>query len=226
VPELASSFEDAWARFQTGSIETGDATADWTHGRAQLLIFLIRVEERDVRRYAAGIVERIAGIAGVEPVPEDLWHVTVKAAGFQVIKRSRDDDILREEVPRLGRQAGELLANQQAYEARIGLPNVFPDAVVLEVHDGGHTRELNAALAMHESLTTYPFDGDRFLPHVTIAHLSSSEGLAEIRSALAELRDGGHGPSFTVGRIDFVKAWLVEGADPEFETIRGYRLAP
>jgi 2'-5' RNA ligase len=225
VPELASSFEDAWSHFQTAdSVRLAEEGHLLSLGRAQMLGFLIRIEDRAVRRHAEAIVERVSGVPGVEPLPDEHWHVTVKLAGFQVIKRVNDDDILREEVSALGRQCGSIIAKQSAYEARIGLPNAFADAVFLEVHDGGATAALNAALSAHELVATYPHEGDHFLPHMSIARFNSTDGLAELKSTLAELREVDGGPSFTVSRVDFVKAWLTDD-EPDIETLAGYRLA-
>lgn len=225
MAEFAPSFEDAWSRFQAlASVQLADEDDDVSRGRAQMLGFLIRVEDRAVRRHAAAVIERIASIPGIEPLPEEHWHVTVKLAGFQVIKRTNDDDILREEVGRLSREAGDIIRRHGAFEAQIGKPNGFPDAVVLEVEDAGRTRELNEALAAHDLIAGYPFDGDHYLPHMTIARFSSSEGLSELKSALTELRAQGPGPTLAVGRVDFVKAWLT-GGEPDIGTLAGYRLA-
>ncbi len=190
-----------------------------------MLVFLIRMEDPSVREYAANVLERLSNIPGIEPYPEEYWHITVKAAGFQVIKRVREDDVLRKDVGSLGKEAAEVLSGQTAYEARIGLPNGFPEVVFLEVRDDGRTRDLNRALASGvEDLISYPIDGDAFLPHLSIARFTSNEGLAQLKGTLAELRGEAPGPPFQIRRVDFVKAWLSEET-PEFETLASLRLA-
>ena len=190
-----------------------------------MLVFLIRMEDPSVREYAANVLERLSNIHGVEPYPEEYWHITVKAAGFQVIKRVREDDVLRKDVGRLGKEAAQVLSGQTAYESSIGLPNGFPEVVFLEVRDDGRTRALNKALASGvEDLISYPIDGDAFLPHMSIARFTSNEGLAQLKSTMAELRSEAAGPAFQIRRVDFVKAWLSEET-PEFETLASLRLA-
>ena len=224
--EPSSSFEDAWERFQAlKSLPPEDEGWVPAAGRAQMLAFLIRVEDRAARKHAAAIAERIADIQGVQITPEEHWHITVKAAGFQVIKRAREDDVLREDVGRLGREAGAVIARHVAYEAQIGLPNAFAGGIYLEIDDAGATANINSALADQELIATYPIDGANFLPHMTIAGLTSSDALPSIKAALADLRTQGTGPSFTVTRIDFVKAWFVEDGEPEVETLASLRLA-
>ena len=226
MPEFSTSFEDAWDRFQAlDTLRLAQDGGTLSQGRAQMLVFLIRIEDPAVRDYAAGIVERLADIPGIEPYPAEYWHITVKAAGFQVIKRTREDDVLREEVGRLGKDAAGVVSALPAYDAQIGLPNGFPDVVCLEIRDHGETRGLNRALASEiEMLPTYPVDGDTFLPHMSIARFTSSEGLDQLKAALAELRSEEPGPAFQIRRVDFIKAWLSEDI-PEFETLAGIQLA-
>ena len=223
---FAATFEDAWARFQTlDSLRFVEDTVEGglARGRAQLLAFVARVEDRDTRAYLGRIAAALDGIPGVEPYPDWYWHVTVKVAGFQVIKRSMEDDVLRQDVPRVAGRARALLAQQPAFDARLGPPGGFEEVVFVEVHDGGGVRALNTTLAEGiPEAARYPVDGEAFLPHVSIARFTSSDGLAQLKERLAGLRDE-RGPSFPVRRIEFVKAWLSEDV-PEFDALATYRL--
>ena len=226
--DLSTSFEDAWERFQAlDSLRLASDTmeSEWSRGRAQMLVFLIRIEDPAVREHALGILDRLANIPGVEPYPQAYWHITVKAAGFQVIKRTREDDVLRQDVGRLGREAGSLIAERPAYDAQIGLPSGFPEVIMLEIRDDGVTRELNTKLAEDlAQVTSYPIDGTSFLPHMSIARFASNEGLDQLKATLAELRSEAPGPAFPIRRVEFVKAWLSEQT-PDFETLASYQLA-
>ncbi len=228
MAELSTSFEGAWEQFRAlDALRLAEDAGEWYphHGRAQMLVFIIRMEDPAVRTYAASIVERLDAIPGVEPYPEDYWHITVKAAGYQVIKATRDDDVLREEVGRLGKDAALVLSQQPVYDATIALPNAFSEVVYLEVRDDGNTCGLNKALTEGiDKLLGYPVDGDAFLPHMSIARFTSQEGLAELKAALTELRNEAPGPAFQVRRVDFVKAWLSDET-PEFETLASIPLA-
>jgi 2'-5' RNA ligase len=222
------AFASAWSSFQ--AIDSLRAMGDtlvweWSKGRAQFLAFLVRIEDTEACEYIERVQTRLDGIPGVELYPEDYWHMTVKPAGFQVIKRTLDDDILRQDVPKIARAAQGLLAGQKAFEAKLGLANGFPEVVIVEVHDGGRVRELNTLLTERlQNVPRYPFDGETWLPHVSIARFASNDGLDELKSRLAELRSGEQGPSFPVRRIEFVKAWLSEET-AEFETLATYALS-
>ncbi len=228
MAELASSFDDAWAQFQRReSLRLAGDTleSEWSRGRAQYLTFLVRMDEPAVRDHLAAVIERIAGIPGIEPYPEDYWHVTVKGAGFQVVKRTRDDEILRGDVSRMAGKARALLTKQAPYRATLGLANGFGDVVFVEVGDGGGTAALNGLLLEGlDELTGAPIDAAGFLPHISVARFRSNEGLAQLKETLASLRKEPPGPQFTVQRVELVRAWLSEDA-PDFETLASYALA-
>ena len=148
--EIASSFERAWQSFQQlDSLRlVGDTLEwEWTRGRAQYLTFLVRIEDPAAQEHLARLIDQLAGIPGVEPYPDWYWHITVKGAGFQVIKRTHDDDVLRQNVPRIAAKARDILAREGAFEAQLGLPNAFAEVVFVELKDGGRLTELDARLA-------------------------------------------------------------------------------
>ena len=228
MAEFASSFDDAWARFQRRDALrlAGDTLEwEWTRGRAQYLTFLVRMDDPAVRTHLASLIERIAGIAGIEPYPEPYWHVTVKEVGFQVIKRSRDDEILRGDVARLAGKARAILTGQPPYRASLGLANGFAGVVFVELIDGGDTDRLHRLLRDELSeLPSAAVDASAFLPHVSIARFTSNEGLDELKAVLGTLRQEPPGPSFTTSRVELIKAWLSEEM-PEFETLATYTLS-
>lgn len=228
MTDHSPEFAAAWERFQQlNALHTfGDTLeAEWTRGRAIYLAFLIKLEDAAAREYVSRVQQRIEGIAGVELYPDYYWHMTVKGAGFQVIRKTMPDDILRQDVPRIANAARKLFEREPAFEAQIGPANCFPEVVFLEVRDGGGIRELNTRIceALPE-LPRGPFDGELFLPHVSIARFTSNDGLPQLKEALASLR-GESGPAIQVRRIEFVKVWLSE-AMPEFDTLATYALAP
>ena len=226
TPHDIPTFADKWNDFlASDAVFLAEDTLAFAQGRAQHLTFLVRIEDASAREYAARVTDRLANIAGVEPFPEWYWHITVKGAGFQVIKRTHDDDVLRQDVSRLASRARPLFERAPAFEAQLGPPNAFPGGVILEVHDGGAVRALNQQLLDVEDVARYEFDGAVFLPHVSIAQFGSREGLAELKGRLAALREEGPGPSFPVRRVELVRAWLTDEVT-ELETLATYALAP
>jgi 2'-5' RNA ligase len=222
IPTFASTWEAFLARDE---LVLAEDVSDWARGRAQSLGFSTRVEGASAREYIAGVIERIADIPGVEVFPDWYWHITIKGAGFQVIKRTHDDDVLREDVPKLAGRAKAIFDGTTAFDVQLGPASAFPEAVILEVHDEGAVRALNTHLLEEvDGIGRYPFDGATFLPHVSVARFTSGEGLAALKERLGELRNDGAGPRFQVRRIELVKVWVSEDL-PEIETLATYALA-
>ncbi len=229
MPDVFSSFEDAWQEFRAReSLRlVGDTLEwEWTHGRAQYLAFLARVDGSGAREHLARIAEWLNRIPGIEPYPDWYWHITVKGVGFQVIKRVREDDVLSQDVQQVTEEARALLDEQQASDAQLGLANGVAEVAFVEVRDGGLMREVNTRLAAGLArVPRYSVDGDSFLPHVSVARFASDDGLDELKVVLSELRGEGAGPTFPIRCIELVKVGLSEGT-PEFETLATYSLAP
>jgi 2'-5' RNA ligase len=222
------TFSAAWERFQgllaLRQIEDtleGGASA----GRSVFLAFLAPADSDELTRYVAPIAERLGAIPGVEPYPPSYWHVTVKGFGFETESPGRLDEFTREEVAAVATAAAAPLSGIGRITAAVGPANGFDSVVFLEVHDAGAFADANARLLDGvPQLPRSPYDAPNFLPHISIARFRSSEGLAELKSCVAELREIGEGPSLRFERIDLIRAHL-SGAVLAFETIRSYALA-
>jgi 2'-5' RNA ligase len=227
LQDTSSDFSQAWARFQaldTIRLLTDTLESEWTRGRADYLAFLVPVLDPRARTHIARAVDAIRDIPGVEPYPESYWHITIKGAGFRVEQPAADEEVGAEDVPRLISEARDLLAGEQAFEVQIGLAGGFPEVVIFEVLDNGRVRDLNAKLLQSlPGLTRYPIDGAAFLPHVSIARFTSTEGLGQLKDALAHLRRQPPGPAFRITDIQLISAHLSAVA-PTFELLASYPL--
>jgi 2'-5' RNA ligase len=209
--EASTSFQDAWRRFQeaaTVQVGLGVERMSGCTGRALFLAFVVRVLEREVRAAIASFVEGLRDIPCLDLYPGDYWHITVKMVGFQVIKRTRPDEVLPGEVGPMIRAAERAVAGQEPFQAEIGPVNAFSDAVFLEVHDGGRLKALHQQLV--EALTRcprFPHDGDLYLPHLTLARYASQDGLGKLKERLTALRSQRLG-TLAVQRVELVKVWL------------------
>jgi 2'-5' RNA ligase len=193
-------------------------------GRDTYLAFLIPVDDPGVVAHLHSIVRSIEHLPGVEPYPESYWHLTVKGIGFEGENSTQPDGVSRQAFGRIADAARRIFESQVAFEVTIGPPSGFPEVVFAEVWDSLVVRELNGRLLeMIPGLMRYPFDGEAFLPHVSIARFASAEGLAELKQTLASIRDDGPGPGFNVREVQLVRAHLSSAA-PRLEPIETYPL--
>ena len=226
--DLKSEFERAWAACQTlTSLRLVEDTleSEWKRGRSEYLAFLIPIEDAAVRAYCTRIVDRIAPIQGVEPYPQSYWHVTVKGLGFQTKDGSRRDELSQSDVDRIAAAAQPIVSTTASFEMQAGRIALFPEVVIVEAWDSLPVRDLNSSLLERiPDLIRYPFDGSAFLPHISIARFTSSDGLPQLKEAIASLRDEQAGPPFRVAQVDLIRAHLSARA-PTFEAIASYPLA-
>ena len=222
--EVSASFEDAWRRFQEATtVQVGLAVEAERQGRALFLAFMVRVLDHQAQREIASLVEVLRDIPCLDLYPQDCWHITVKMVGFQVVKRTRPDEVLPEEVGPMLCDGERALAGQEPFPVGIGPVNAFNDAVFLEVHDGGRLKALHQQLLDTLALCPrFPHDGDSYLPHLTLARYASQEGLGELKERLAALRTERLG-TLPVQRVELVKAWL-GGEYPELNVVQPIQL--
>ncbi len=224
---LTSSFAQTWARFQALDsvfLLPDTLEAAWARGRTQYLAFLVPIEDDSARRHISRVIARLRDLPGVELYPESYWHITVKGIGFEVPQPAGAEEVSPAGAERIAAAARSLLASQPAFPVELGLPNGFPEVVFMEALDGGSVRSLNTLLLEGvPGLFRYPIDGPVFLPHISIARFSSNDGLPGVKSALAELRAEGPGPSFRARHVQLIRARLSESA-PTFEVVADYPL--
>ena len=224
---LKGEFAAAWAQFQALKglrLVPETLEAEWTRGRHTYLAFLVPIDDADVVNHLRKLVRALEAIPGVEPYPEDYWHITIKGLGFESENADRSDDVSSSAVRSVADAAGAIFSRQPPFEARIGLAAAFPEVVFAEVWDALPVRELNeGVLEAIPGLVRYPFDGADFLPHVSVARFTSNDGLARLKSVIAGQREEGAGPSFPIDEVRLVRAHLSAQA-PRLETIETYRL--
>jgi 2'-5' RNA ligase len=227
MDSLRREFDAAWTQFQSlDSLRLVPETleSEWTRGRETYLAFLVPIDDPAVVQYLHSLVRSIEHIPGVEPYPESYWHLTIKGIGFEAKTAAQPDEVTGPDFGRIADTAARVFDRQPAFHVSIGSVSGFPEVVFAEVWDSLPVRELNTRLLEAlPHLLRYPFDGENFLPHVSIARFTSSEGLEELKRALSQLRHENPGPAFHVPGVKLVRAHL-SAAAPRLETIETYRL--
>ena len=224
---LFTSFDEAWGWF-TGGGEIGsiDRWRDrFTGGRAQLLSFQAPVDDDAVIDAVLRVQDDVADLGAIVPFSPEMLHVSIRGVGFQVIEKTRRGDVLRQEVERAGQAAAKIIAALAPVEVEIGPVNVFPDALVMEVHDGGRLGELRRALGDVVD-DAFGVSDAQFLPHTTIGMFRAGADGDALRQRLPSVRER-PGVRATMGRIDMARWWFtgIEPEDvPELESVRVYRL--
>lgn len=223
MPRFAT-FDKASAWFEGGGelIAAAESAEALTRGRAQLLAFIVPVEAPAALDAVDALHDVVADLPGVQRQPDELLHITVRVAGFQVIAKRFEDELLPREVDGIAAAATKTLRASAPFRVTLGPGNVFPDALILEVHDGGELAALRERIASAARLAA---ETEPYLPHVTVATFRDASIAPALRERLAELRALAQ-VEMPVGRVDFVRAWFtgLEAEPPELDVVRSYVL--
>jgi 2'-5' RNA ligase len=227
MPPIFSSFDDAWRWFRDGG--QLESMADWrerlTAGRAQLLSFQASVAELPVARAIEALQDELSDVGGLVFFSREMLHISLRGVGFQVIAKTRADDVLRQDVSRIANAAADVAKRTRSIAATVGPVNVFPGALVLEVHDGGAFGELRRALGPIVD-DAFGLDESQYLPHITIAMFESPSAADVLRQRLLAQRARPPMP-LTVKRIELARWWFTGDdplAHPERDVVRSYAL--
>ena len=226
-PAFVSSFEEAWERFVGGGpLASMSAWREQlTLGRAQFLSFQVPLEATTASDELAAIQSDLADIKGIAWFEPEMLHVSLRGIGFQVISKRRHDDVTREDVGRVSKQAAGLLRGARRSTMEIGPINAFHDALILEVRDDGSLADLRRRLG-DAIPDAFGIPDDRFLPHITIAMFVDPEVAGSgLRIRLPSLRQR---PRVTAGlsRVELARWWFTGQEDdyPERDPVRTYKL--
>ena len=223
-----TSFDEAWSWFAAGGelVSEADKRAAWTRGRAQFLAFAAPVTDAAVIDHARDLQDEMANVDGLRFVPDEQFHISIRGVGFQVIEKRRDDDVLRQDVPRIAARATPIVVATRQIAIAVGPLNVFPDAVVLEVRDDGSLADLRSRLGALSGPDAFGLGDAVYLPHLTIATFASAGLAGELRNRLPPLR--GRAPvASSIRRIEFVRAWFTgidESEETEIDVVHSYPL--
>jgi 2'-5' RNA ligase len=225
-----TSFDDAWGWFTSGGELTpiGRWRERFAAGRAQLLSFQIPLADLPLASAIAGVQDALLDSPAGEHLvlfEQDMLHISLRAAGFQVITKAHPGDITREDAGRISGAAAKALHGRKPVEASIGPVNVFPDALILEVHDNGALAALRDALAPIVE-DAFGLTSAEYLPHVTVAMFRSPAAAAPLRTILPQMRSD-DGVAATLREVELTRWWFTgidEDALPEPDAVRTYRL--
>lgn len=113
------------------------------------------------------------------------------------------------------------MAQTDPFEVELTRFDLVPDVVYAEVEDGGRLAGLNRRLRAHPEATTLDRDIGGFVPHLTLGHLTGSEGYDALVAFLEDNRELEF-PIRTVGEVTL--AGEVGEWSPAYECLRSYEL--
>ncbi|MFI0722073.1 2'-5' RNA ligase family protein [Streptomyces sp. NPDC021224] len=145
----------------------------WDVGRRFYTWHLTWEGQPDVHRFAAGYRRALAGLPGLDLIPDRWLHLTMQGVGFT-------DDVSEATATAIAAAARSRLAALHSFDVSLAAPIVDPEAILVPVVPAEPIRRLRQELrsAIADVLPEVPEPAGGFNPHVSIGY-SSAEGPAE-----------------------------------------------
>jgi 2'-5' RNA ligase len=230
MPPRFTSFDEAWRWFEAGGalVPVAEQREHLLGGRAQFLVFHARITDPRVVDAAQDALDSLSDIAGLVPMDPDHLHISIRAVGFQVIEKRRDDEVLRQEVGGISERAAKIAKRAKPARIEAGPPNVFPDALILEAHDeAGALASLRSELAGAVANDAFGLEDAQYLPHITIAWFETAGVADALRERLSSLREEFAPVEALVRRFELARWWFTgidDAAPPELDVVREYAM--
>ncbi|GAA3708148.1 hypothetical protein GCM10022224_087090 [Nonomuraea antimicrobica] len=173
MSSLPTRMENRWEKRRTLMLPPGQGRLYWH------VLLGDDAQARDIVQEAQG---RLAGLPGLDLVPQEFIHLTMFVAGYSHETTDHQVNVMAEEV------AGQL-ARVEPITVTLGRVLYHPEAIVLEARPAERLRPLLEAVKFATRAATGR-DGvlahDVWIPHVTVAYSSADGPAAPIIEALGE----------------------------------------
>lgn len=197
MPPLFSTYEEAWAYFAEAD-EMESFSDQYAEAEAHLITWYIPVEAEQVPDVVA-LQHELTDLADMVPIPPERLHVSVAPA---TVTEHPEPQL---EAELLG-QAQEAWAGEKPFEIELRGVNVFPTAVVVEVHGDGPGRLLDRLLerGYWRGLPWRAPNRHIFLPHLTVAIATRRRDADDVRKIVEPHRGRAFG-TVAVQRVDLCR---------------------
>lgn len=218
-----------WAERESFEPDVDDVRGrvGWTKGRHRYATFLWSIPDDGLAADLESVADRLDEFDCVRGVPERYVHVTIKQVGFVVDDPSDADEVSEATLESIADRAEGIVADADPFEVRVPRLNLFPSVVFGEIADDGGFESLHRALRAIDAVPAHPYEGDDYVPHVTLAQFAGRDDLESLLEWLERnrtiLADEDGPPTATVDSIDLVTV-DPQSFFPRFRTVRRYSL--
>ncbi|WP_129768976.1 2'-5' RNA ligase family protein [Streptomyces sp. L-9-10] len=151
----------------------------WATGRRFYTWHLVFDGQTDVHRFAGQYRSALAGVDGLDLIPDRWLHLTMQGIGFV-------DEIDQADVDAVVEAARVRLAAVPAFDITLSAPTVDPEAILFPVRPEEPPRAVRDAIraAIGDVLAEVPETPEGFRPHVSVAYSNSDGPAAAILETL------------------------------------------
>ncbi|WP_161602662.1 2'-5' RNA ligase family protein [Thermomonospora catenispora] len=151
-------------------------------GRSMLVWHLLTEDRPELRSLARRYRARLAGMPGLDPVPDAWLHMTTRVVGFA-------DEIPAAEADAMVSAVTEAFGALAPITVRIGRPYLYDEGVAMGIEPEGALDPVREAIdaGVARTVTAHRLaDQPDWTPHVTVAYSNTDLPTAPILQALAD----------------------------------------
>lgn len=166
-----------------------EALDQWAGDRERYLTFSVDVTHPPVHDALETVREVLAKHECTTVAPPEYYHITLKQVGCIRESPERESDITPSTMSKLQRAARDTLAEVEPFEISLPRLNLFDRVIFCEVADCDPLLELHRRLCDLPDVPQWEHEREDYVPHVTLSHFQSCEGLKGLFADLEPLRD-------------------------------------
>ncbi len=142
----------------------------WQSDGDRYVSFLVDIEPSPTLDSLCELAESLAGFECLAVPDTDYYHVTLKQVGFLVDDPEEADEVTRDDISEIADAARAVFDETESFSISFPRLNLFPSVVFSEVEDEGRLKRVHERLLDVDGVHEGDFDGDEFLPHLTLGH--------------------------------------------------------
>ncbi|KAB1188208.1 MULTISPECIES: 2'-5' RNA ligase family protein [Haloferax] len=222
----SSDYDAVWSRTQASDpiLQSGSFADQRARGFSEEYVCWVRIDDDAVLDGLSPIRSELGSIPGVSLDDEDTLHVTLKLVGFGPSESGDEpDEITAETLDSIADDIEAATADIDPFEVSIRRLNAFPSVVFAEPHAGGRFRTIHDRIRSLDDVPTFQYEGDDYVPHVSLAHFETGDGLERALSWVQNNREI-RLPKTTISAFEFVSLPLTAYTPDDVDVIRRVEL--
>ncbi|RDZ63187.1 hypothetical protein C5B90_08465 [Haloferax sp. Atlit-12N] len=219
-------YDAVWSRTQTSdpTLQSGSFADQRARGLTEEYVCWVRIEDETVLDALSPVRTELGSIPGVSLDDEDTLHVTLKLVGFGPSESGNGSEkITPEELDTITRDLEAATADIDPFEVSIRRLNAFPSVVFAEPHADGQFRALHDRIRSLDGVPTFQYEGDDYVPHVSLAHFETTDGFERAYSWVRDNREI-QVPDTTVSAFELASLPLTPYGAEDIDVLRRVEL--
>ncbi len=216
------AYNDIWKKFRRKNLVIKNL-AEWFRGR-EFVTLCIKLNSSELNTALKIIKNDFVEFQDVDFHNFDYFHITLKKMGFLVRTKSSYYEITAKDLDKIMKKLDNVLSNYQAFNIKVGKLNMFSDTIFFETYPITFLAKLHNIIKNGvQEIPPFQFEGDKFIPHISIAKFNNNTNTYELVKVISKIRKVPLNIDVEVNKISLIKA-IFKDDKISFREIKTYPL--